>query len=149
MAELHLIPIEPRLEDNGHFPKDDESALILQMSVDYYNRIGYHKPWIGYFVTNDTHYIGSAGFKGKPVNNTIEIAYGTFESFRNKGVATQVCRLLVDLALATDPKVRITARTLPENNQSTRVLARNGFEKLGTVVDPEDGEVFEWLYKGK
>jgi len=49
--------------------------------------------------------------------------------------------------LAKDRSVRITARTLPEKNYSTRILEKNNFVLLGFVTDPEDGEVWEWEYK--
>jgi [ribosomal protein S5]-alanine N-acetyltransferase len=39
------------------------------------------------------------------------------------------------------------ARTLMEENYSTRILRKNGFECLGIVNDPDDGDVWEWEYK--
>jgi RimJ/RimL family protein N-acetyltransferase len=111
------------------------------MSVDFYNRIGFNPPWIGYYVKRKDHIVGSAGFKGKPRSGKIEIAYGTFERFRHKGYGAEMCRLLVELSLKTDPSVMITARTLPEKNYSSRILEKNGFELLGNVIDEEDGEV--------
>jgi ribosomal-protein-alanine N-acetyltransferase len=57
-----------------------------------------------------------------------------------------MCRQLVLLAQRTDPKLIITARTLPEYNYSTKILQRNGFRLLGNVWDKEDGDVWEWLY---
>jgi RimJ/RimL family protein N-acetyltransferase len=86
-------------------------------------------------------------FKGAPHNGTVEIAYGTFEPYRKQGIATVICKLLVELSLRTDPSVKITARTLPEHNFSTKVLQKNGFECSGIVNDPEDGDVWEWVYK--
>ena len=53
------------------------------------------------------------------------------------------------LALKTNPSVRITARTLPENNFSTRILEKNNFTFTGEVNDPDDGEVWEWAYKAE
>jgi len=57
-----------------------------------------------------------------------------------------MCRLLVELALKTDPNLRITARTLMEENASTKILKKNGFQFVGSVIDPDDGEVWEWVY---
>jgi RimJ/RimL family protein N-acetyltransferase len=87
------------------------------------------------------------GYRRKPVNGKIEIAYGTIERYRQKGVGTTICKLLVNLALAADPSIRITARTLPEENFSTRILMKNRFVFTGTVNDPEDGDVWEWQYQ--
>jgi [ribosomal protein S5]-alanine N-acetyltransferase len=117
------------------------------MTIDFYKKVGFAPPWICYYVAKDGNIVGSAGIKGKPVNGTIEIAYGTVEQYRRQGIGTEICRLLVGLSLKTDPDVRITARTLPQNNFSTRILEKNNFEFIGIVDDPEDGEVWEWLYK--
>jgi hypothetical protein len=40
------------------------------------------------------------------------------------------------------------ARTLPEENYSTKILRKNGFEWQGIVVDDDDGDVWEWEFKG-
>jgi hypothetical protein len=32
----------------------------------------------------------------------------------------------------------------PEENASTRILRRHGFDLEGTVIDAEDGEVWRW-----
>lgn len=75
----------------------------------------------------------------------VEIAYGTFEEFRRQGIGTAICKQLVDLSLQTNPLVRITARTFEKDNFSSRILQRNHFICIGTVDDPEDGEVWEWV----
>ena len=41
----------------------------------------------------------------------------------------------------------ITARTLLQDNASSVVLGRNGFDCAGQVWDEEDGNVWEWIYK--
>ncbi|HEU5167581.1 MAG TPA: GNAT family protein [Chitinophagaceae bacterium] len=119
------------------------------MCIEFYKKVGFTLPWICYYVEENGELVGSAAFKGQPVNNTVEISYGTMENHRQKGVGTRICKQLVELSLATDPSVRITARTLPEKNYSTRILEKNNFVLLGFVTDPEDGEVWEWEYKRK
>lgn len=54
---------------------------------------------------------------------------------------------LVELSLRTDPAIRITARTLPEESFSTKILKKNAFEITGLVNDREDGAVWEWEFK--
>jgi len=78
----------------------------------------------------------------------VEIAYGIFPKYRQMGYGTEICRMLVEIALKADSSVLITARTLREENYSTKILKKNGFHFLGTVVDPDDGEVWEWEYRG-
>ena len=117
------------------------------MSIDFYNRVGYVPPWMGYYVKHDNELVASVGFKGPPVNGMIEIAYGVFEPFQRKGIGTAVCKMLVDLAIKTDPSIKITARTFAASNFSTRILEKNNFYFNGPVMDPEDGEVWEWIYQ--
>jgi len=117
------------------------------MCIGFYKKVGFSPPWICYYVEDDGKIVGSAAFKGQPINNTVEISYGTFEKHQQKGIGTRICKQLVELSLATDPSVRITARTLPQKNYSTRILEKNKFVLLGFVTDPEDGEVWEWEFK--
>ena len=119
------------------------------MTIEYYTKIGFEIPWIGYFASIDNVLVGSAGFKGKPVDGRVEIAYGTFPRFREKGIGAEICNRLVQLSLKTDPSVRICARTFAEENYSSKILTKNRFELRGTVMDDEDGEVWEWEYKKK
>jgi RimJ/RimL family protein N-acetyltransferase len=146
---MNLFPIKRTLEENETFAKNPLCNESLGMCIEFYKRVGFNPPWICYYVEENGELVGSAAFKGRPVNNTVEISYGTNEAHRQMGVGTRICKQLVELALATDPSVRITARTLPEKNYSTRILEKNNFILLGFVTDPEDGEVWEWEYKKK
>ena len=144
---MKLIPIKQTVEENQAFINIEHCGEGLYMTIDYYKSIGFYPPWIGYFAKVNDKFVGSAGYKGRPVNNKIEIAYGTFPDFRKQGIGTEICKELVDLALKTDPSVIITARTLPEANYSTKILERNGFKLLGNVWDKDDGNVWEWEYQ--
>jgi RimJ/RimL family protein N-acetyltransferase len=93
--------------------------------------------------------VGSAGFKGPPINGAVEIAYVTFEKYRKQGIGAAICKAIIDLSLKTDPFIKIRARTLPEKNFSNRILEKNNFEFIGTVNDPEDGDVWEWEFKSQ
>lgn len=145
---MELFPIHETLEENEVFSGISMCRQSLSMSVEFYKKVGFVPPWICYYVKQDDEFVASAAFKGKPVHGTVEIAYGTFEKFQQQGIGTALCKLLVDLSLMTDPSVRITARTLPENNFSTRILEKNNFTCLGIVQDAEDGDVWEWEYQG-
>src|SRR5215469_18584345 len=105
---MELLPIKKYLHENEEFLYHPDCAESLGISVDFYHRIGYNPPWIGYFAQLDGKLVGAAAFKGKPVDNKVEIAYGTFPSHQNKGIGTRIADILVRLALETDPTVRIT-----------------------------------------
>ena len=105
-------------------------------------------PWtIGFAVVERASglAIGSAGFKGPPdTAGVVEAAYGIVPAFEGRGFATEALRELVAFASRDDRVRAIRAHTLPAENASTRVLLKNGFSKLGEVVDPEDGRVWRW-----
>lgn len=143
-----LLPIDLDASLNSKFSKNSECEEVLSVYPDYYKRVGYNKPWIGYFATIDgNEIIGYGGYKGMPREGKLEIAYGTFKKHVGQGNGIEICRQLVLLALQTDPSIRITARTLMENSASTSILIRNDFECMGIVNDEEDGEVWEWEFQ--
>jgi RimJ/RimL family protein N-acetyltransferase len=143
-----LLPIDIDDSKNIRFKENPECLSILNIYPDYYKKVGYNEPWIGYFVTVDGHeIIGSGGYKGQPKEGKVEIAYGTFKKYEGRGIGTEICRQLVLLSLQTDPDIRITARTLQDGYASMGILKKNGFECLGIVYDDEDGDVLEWEFK--
>lgn len=143
---MELVPIKEFLDENKELMSNPECQELVEMTVEFYEKVGFVPPWICYFVKENDTIIGSAGIKGRPINETIEIAYGTMEKYQNQGIGTAICKLLVDLSLKTDASVRVTARTLPENKFSCRVLEKNNFTCIGVVDDPDDGDVLEWVH---
>ncbi len=144
---MKLIPISLDSKLNAAFEAHPDCKESLQISIDFYTRVGFVPPWIGYYAKLNNEFVGAAGFKGAPKNKKVEIAYGTFRKYEGKGIGTTICRQLVLRALKTDPEIIITARTLPEESASTGILKKNGFILLGIVWDDEDGNVWEWGYK--
>jgi ribosomal-protein-alanine N-acetyltransferase len=89
--------------------------------------------------------VGSCGFKGPPdADGMVEIAYGIDEAYRGQGYATEAARALSAYAFGTGQVRVVRAHTLPNENASTRVLAKCGFERIGEVIDPEDGLVWRF-----
>jgi RimJ/RimL family protein N-acetyltransferase len=93
----------------------------------------------------DKALIGMGGFKGE-VNESgvVEIGYSIAPAYRRRGLATEAARGLIGYAFSHPQVKRVDAHTLPEKNASTRVLERVGMKHIGTVIDPEDGEVWHW-----
>ena len=144
---MKLLPIHIDETKNTRFRENPECLAVLDIFTAHYRKVGFHKPWIAYFIADDEgEIIGGGAYKGKPIDGKVEISYGTFKRYEGKGVGTQICRQLIALALQTEPAIKITARTLPDNLASIRVLERNGFACTGTVHDEEDGDVLEWVY---
>jgi ribosomal-protein-alanine N-acetyltransferase len=143
---FRLVPIKEFLHENKTFEEYPDCRETLEMSVMFYSRVGYVVPWIGYYASLEGDWVGSGGFKGRPVDGRVEIAYGTFPSFQNKGIGGMICRELVSLARKTDPTVKIMARTLIGESYSTKILKKNGFIFRGVVFDVDDGDVWEWEF---
>ena len=122
-----------------------------EVSADFLSRLQAATgvdPWqFGFAVIQRTLnlVVGSVGFKGAhDADGMVEIGYGIVVAFEGAGYATEATEQLIAFAFS-NPEVRlIRAHTLPENNASTRVLAKNGFAKVGEVVDPDDGPVWRW-----
>jgi [ribosomal protein S5]-alanine N-acetyltransferase len=144
---MKLIPIKEHLHENNRFIDHPDCSKNLEMCIDFYKKVGYNPPWICYYAELDGELVGGFAFKGKPVNQRVEIAYVVFEQYRNRGIGTRGALTLAQLANETDPDVMVTARTLPKENYSVRLLRKNNFKFLGTVLDEEDGELWEWEYQ--
>ncbi len=90
-------------------------------------------------------WIGCGGFKGKAdESGMVEIGYGIAPEYRNRGLATQAAQGLVDYAFSHPQIKTVEAHTLTERNASTRVLEKVGMKHVGTVRDPDDGEIWHW-----
>jgi RimJ/RimL family protein N-acetyltransferase len=144
---MELLPIKEKAEENEEFINNPLCGESIYMTLNFYKKVGFVPPWIGYYAKQDGNLVGAAAFKGQPINGMVEIAYGVFEKHQKQGVGTAICKQLVELSLKTDSSVKITARTLPEKNYSTRILEKNDFFFNGIVNDPEDGDVWEWVFK--
>jgi len=145
---MELLPIKETPGENEEFINNPVCRETIYMTLDFYKKVGFAPPWIGYYAKQNGELVGAAAFKGQPINGMVEIAYGTFEKFQRQGVGTAICKQLVELSLKKDSSVKITARTLPEKNFSTRILEKNNFFFNGIINDTEDGEVWEWVFKG-
>lgn len=144
---LSLVPIYVNEDRQKPAFASEECQLILQMMEEFYLKIGFQLPWVGYFIQKDGHIIGSCGFVGPPVNNRVEVSYYTFPQYENQGISTAACRQLVAIAKSAAPKVIVTAKTMPEHNASTKVLQKNGFIYSGIVQDREIGDAWEWVFQ--
>ena len=121
-----------------------------QVSPDWLARLraSVPSPWTHGFAMEELATgaaVGTCAFKGPPdADGAVEIAYGVDPAFQRRGFAKEAAAALVEFALE-DARVRIVrAHTLPDNGPSGSVLAANGFECLGEVIDPEDGLVWRW-----
>lgn len=120
---------------------------VLTATIQLYEKLGFEPPWIGYLAFEHGVCVGTCAFTGPPVDGRVEIAYFTFPPHEGRGVATRMAQALISLSTAADATVLVTAHTLPEDNASTTVLKRLGFQLAGSVVHPEDGTVWDWHFR--
>src|SRR5258708_38780590 len=107
MNGMELLPIKEQLSENKQFVDHPDCQESIYMSIEHYKKVGFQIPWIGYYAQVGKALMGVGAFKGKPKNGKVEVAYGTFPQFREKGIGTEICRQLVQIALKTDASVRI------------------------------------------
>jgi RimJ/RimL family protein N-acetyltransferase len=88
--------------------------------------------------------VGLCGYKHVPTGSgRVEIGYGVAATRRRRGHATRAVAAM--LAAARRDGVRVVlAETVVDNLPSQGVLASNGFERVGSRSDPEDGELILW-----
>jgi len=88
--------------------------------------------------------VGGCAYKGPPdENGVVEIAYGVEPAVRKRGYAREAAEALVMYAARAGVRL-VCAHTRPGNEASARVLESCGFERLGEVMDAEDGLVWRW-----
>ena len=135
--ELRPCAAEPELSDpevTGQFA-EQMAALSAQTQVP---------PWCGYIGWQADQPLGFGGFVGEPdADGVVEIGYLTFPAHEGRGVASAVAAGMITIARSHGLR-SVTAHTLPQENASTSVLRRNGFERDGVAQDPDEGTVWRW-----
>jgi [ribosomal protein S5]-alanine N-acetyltransferase len=142
---ITLHPISLNEDKTKPEYSSEDCQLLLKMWEEYYPKIGFHLPWVGYLVKRNNVIVGSVAFTGPPENNTVEVSYWTFKQFEAQGISTASCRQLISIAKETDPNIIVTAKTAPEKNASTSILEKCGFVFSGVVQDHEIGDAWGWV----
>jgi len=68
-------------------------------------------------------------------NEGAEICYTVKESHRNKGVATEACKGIINYLFSSMKMHKIYADTIEDNIASQRILEKLGFKLEGTIRD--------------
>lgn len=128
---------EPALSDpavTGEFASEMASIAHMEHIV----------PWCSYILRREGRPVGFGGFKGDPdPQGTVEIGYLTFPDHVGQGVASELAGGLLGIAREAGAR-RVLAHTLPQANASTRVLEKNGFAHIGSAMDEDVGEAWQW-----
>lgn len=114
-----------------------DRLLESEKEINWWTYLPIHK--------QDNKLIGSGGYKGKPTSDGIvELGYEIAKTYRNRGLATEMTKGLIENAF-NDKRVKsIIAHTLGHINPSTKVLTNCGFRKIEEINDPEEGIIWKW-----
>lgn len=125
-------------------------AGALQYALDRLTESEEEKNWWTYLPIHkhDNKLIGSGGYKGKPTTDgTVELGYEIAVADRNRGLATEMTKGLIENAFKDKRVKSIIAHTLGQENPSTKVMQKCGFEKVEEIYDPDDGLIWKWELK--
>ena len=126
----------------------DQRAQVSPVWLDWVRTAPPDDAWaFGYSILDDETgtRVGTCAFKSEPSEDgVVEIAYGVSQEFEGRGIATWAAGAVTRRAFESDRVQIVRAHTFDKANASAHVLERNGFQLLGTVIDPEDGEVWRW-----
>jgi RimJ/RimL family protein N-acetyltransferase len=93
----------------------------------------------------DNKMVGDLLITGEPnVDGEIEIGYGTYDEFQNKGFMTEIVNGIIEWAKTQPEIISIIASTNKTNTASFKVLKKNSFIKIG-----ETETLFNWKSKIK
>lgn len=143
---MELKMIKEREDKTEKIFDTPDCQQLLVMYDDFYPQIGFHLPWVGYFIISDDKIVGFSGFVGQPQDGKVEISYWTFKEFEGQGFSSFGCRELLKIAYKAAPDVTVIAKTEPRNNASTKILEKNGFTFDKVVQDHEIGDAWLWIH---
>lgn len=93
--------------------------------------------WLYWIVLREPRtLIGTAGFKGPPVDGTVEVGYGIVAEHQRRGCASEATQGLIDFAFAHPEVKRVIAETYPELVASIGVMTRCGMRLIGDGSEP-------------
>ena len=110
-------------------PHQDELDTLEFLNMVYasYNK-NKAAPW-GIQIKNDSKIIGTIGFIHWYIDKKeAEVGYALAEKYWNNGFVTEALEKVLDFGFEKMNLNKITARCLPENSASIKVLEKSGFK---------------------
>lgn len=134
--ELNLNPtsrtISPEL-------KEALEQTILPNAADTSKNYLFSTLWTIILISEQTM-VGDLCFYGEPnPEGEIEIGYGTYPEFENRGLMTEALGGIISWAQTQPNVIAIMASTEKVNEPSHKVLLKNNFTRAG-----ETGTMFRW-----
>src|SRR5687767_4787199 len=60
---MELVPISLNSKLNAAFEENADCKEYLQMTIDFFHRVGYDPPWIGYYARLNNEFVGAERLK--------------------------------------------------------------------------------------
>ncbi len=119
---------------------------VAAAQAHLYARTGAAPPWVGYLARDPASnmLVGTCSFVGNPKDGEVEIAYFTFPGAEGRGWGAGMAAALTVMALDAPEVDRVIAHTLRQEGPSTRILRGLGYERVGDVIDADEGPVWRW-----
>jgi RimJ/RimL family protein N-acetyltransferase len=121
-----------------------EAPEVLAMLRDLADAIGQEFAPASWMIVDGREIVGLCSVVKAPSAGTIDIGYGITASRRKRGFAVAAVGAVLEWARNDERVDRVTAETSVHNIPSQRVLERNGFHRIGTRTDEEDGDLICW-----
>ena len=119
--------------------KEALEQVILPNVADKSKNYLYSTIWTA-IAKEENKMIGDICMYGEPnKNGEIEIGYGTYDEFQNKGFMTEIVRGIINWVKTQTEVKSIIASTDKTNQASFKVLEKNDFAKIG-----ETETLFHW-----
>ena len=132
-------PVAPALPPGG-VTEPEILVLLRDVATTMGGEIGGTAAWL-MIVAGEA--VGMVSIKGRDAAGRWDIAYVVAPARRRHGHAGAAVAGLKTVARARGA-AGLTAETLAGGNESSRILARNGFALTGQFDHPEDGLVDQW-----
>jgi ribosomal-protein-alanine N-acetyltransferase len=120
----------------GGVRSEEQTRDYMQRFLDHWEENGFGM-WLLY--DRDQHFVGRTALRRMELDTQVEVEVGCalLAPFWNKGLASEIVRALVDLALVRLGLSNIVGFALPSNTASIRILQKLGFQYEKNIVHAE------------
>ena len=131
---------------NGGKPADRKTILneMIVKILEYYRAYDHYGFW-AVLHKSDNHFIGWFHFRPKPDNpGEIDLGYRFIRSAWGKGYATEGSSALILKGFEQLGIKKVSARALPQNKVSIRVMEKAGMTFEKSVLDESGNELVQY-----
>lgn len=68
---MEFKAIELNVDQSKEIYASANCQQLINTMYEYYPKIGFNKPWIGYFAFNNNQVVGTGGFTGQPKDGKV------------------------------------------------------------------------------